>query len=415
MSKGFKIRRHNSKIYRRNRSTSHSPIAIAGMTVLVLGLFVVGWFVYPPVYDFITGKTQITPSVTSSEPPPVSSSSSVSEAPSEPEPEPANPMPDVIKAVYAPASVILDATKLESLLSGASSAGYNALLFDAKDIDGNVLYRTENATALKAAAIVKTPYDFEPLMQLLEKYKMSPIARIYTLKDHTASRKIPTLGVKYKGEEVLWLDNSVDKGGRSWLNPYSTEVQDYIVQLAQECVAGGVKMIVADGVQFPQGIGMNLATYGDTQNKTWDETLAAFVTKLEGAVTDAGAAFAVTTPVTALMDNIEGLEYLGAPEAFGSTLLVNAMPASLAKGPAVPGMVTPVLNPYDSVLGTLRSVTHKGDQPLLAFVQSYTDSTVPAGQNKTYTKEDVDAQLDALGEVQIASYILYNPDGTYLF
>lgn len=412
MSNGFKIRRHNSKIYRRNRSTSHSPLGIVGMALLVLCLFVVGWFVYPPVYDLLTGKIAEPPQESASEPAPPSVSS---EPEPEPEPEPAaGPMPEVIKAVYAPSAIVQDAAKLESLLTKASNAGYNALLFDVKDADGVVRYNTENATAKKGKAVAETPFELAKLVETLANYKMEPIARLYTFKDHKTSRAVPELGVRYKGEDVLWLDNSPDKGGRSWLNPYDATAQAYLIELAEECVQGGVKMVIADGIQFPQGIGMNLATYGNTAGKSWNDTLGTFVEKLGTAVTQSGAAFATAVPVTALM-NTDGLDHLGAPEAYKNMLAVNVMPALLGTGEEIPGFTSPVLNPYSTVLGSLRAAQTITQQPMIAFVQAYTDKAVPAAKNKAYTTEDISAQVDALAEAKVASYILYNPDGSYQF
>lgn len=413
MSNGFKIKRHNSKIYRRNRSTSHSPLGIAGMALLVLCLFVVGWFVYPPVYDLVTGKIAESPQESVSEPAPPSISSEPEQEP-EPEPPAAGPMSETIKAVYAPPAIVQDAAKLESLLTKASNAGYNALLFDVKDADGVVRYNTQNATAQKGKAVADVPFDLPKLVETLASYKMQPIARLYAFKDHKTSRTVPELGVRYKGQEVLWLDNSPDAGGRSWLNPYDINAQAYLIELAEECVQSGVKMVIADGVQFPQGIGMNLATYGNTAGKTWDATLGAFVEKLGTAVTQGGAAFATAVPVTALM-NTEGLDYLGAPEAYENMLAVNVMPALLGTGEEIPGFTAPVMNPYSTVLGTLRAAQTITQQPMIAFVQAYTDKAVPAAKNKAYTPEDISAQIDALAEAKVASHILYNPDGSYQF
>jgi len=380
------------------------------MVALVVVLFVVGWFVYPPVYDLITGQTPPRPSSSQPQEP----SSQPESVASESKPETTPVLPSELKAVYAPNAMIKDTAKLETLLQQASAAGYNALLFDVKDNTGKVLYNTQNATAKECAAIADSPVDLKALIETLAQYKMQPVARLHTFKDHIVSQKKVAAAVHYQGQEMLWLDNFADRGGKPWLNPYNTEAQGYHIALAQECAEAGVTMIIADSVQFPNASGMNLATFGDTQGKSWDQVLNEFVVKMEEAVTAKGAKFAVASPVSSVM-GISGLEHLGKPFAYNSAIAVNSMPAVWGAGSKLAGLVNPVQNPYDTVLATLSTAQSKTEQSLMPFVQAYTDGTIPAAKNKQYTKEDVDAQLKALKELSIKSYILYNPEGVYPF
>ncbi|RPF47548.1 hypothetical protein EDD70_0336 [Hydrogenoanaerobacterium saccharovorans] len=411
MSKGFKIKRYNSRIYQKNRSKSYSPLAVAGTIALLAGLFVVGWFVYPPIYDLLTGQPAVSQS-SSSQPQP---SSQPEEVPSGSKPEEQTPaVNSALKAVYAPFALVKDSAKLEAMLQQASAAGYNALLFDVKDDTGKVLYNTENATAQDSAAVTQNPIDLKALTETLKKHKIQPVARLHTFKDHIMPKKNTEAAVHYQGQEMLWLDNFADKGGKPWLNPYSTQAQNYNIELAKECVDAGVAMVIADGVQFPNATGMNLATFGDTQGKTWDQALNDFVAKMDDAVTSKGARFAVAAPVSAVMES-EGPKHLGKPYAYESTIAVNSMPSVWGAGNQAAGITNPVQNPYDTVLNSLRTAQSKTKQKLLPFVQAYTDKKIPEKNNKEYTKDDIAAQLKALDELKIDGHILYNPEGSYMF
>ena len=60
---------------------------------------------------------------------------------------------------------------------------------------------------------------------------------------------------------VNWIDDSKANGGKPWLNPNDKEAQDYIIALVEEAAGNGLGAILLDGVQFPEGVSLNLATY----------------------------------------------------------------------------------------------------------------------------------------------------------
>ena len=400
MSKGFKVRRTKSKIYRRNRSTSHSPLGVIAVIVLLVGLFVLGWFVYQPVYDFITGNISRPPE-----------SSSVPEPEPEPEPTPEplpEPEPEAMKLLYAPNETMKNPQALEEIAKKAQAAGCNTLLFEVKNNNGDVLYKTNNEIAIACDAVVADALDLNAVTETLAKYNLKPAVRLHTMKDHVSSRKRIAMSVHYLNTEGLWLDNYVDKGGRSWLNPYDTTAQDYNIELARECVDAGAVLVIADSVQFPKAIGMNLAGYGDTGGKTWSEALNTFATRMNDAVTEKGASFAVATVGTAVTQGYKGLEYLGSPLQYTVPLVVNSMPAYWAGQ-------TPAPNDAPAQLAgeTLRATLSPIKAELIPYVQCYTDSTIAAAKNKEYTQLEIDEQIAVLKELGIESYILYSPDGVY--
>lgn len=89
------------------------------------------------------------PESTASEPSDTPSSSDPSSIPPQPEPQTGG-----LKAFYAPLSLLRDEAALGAQLDAAGAAGLNAVVFDLKDADGNLYYRsaTELAAQSKAAA-----------------------------------------------------------------------------------------------------------------------------------------------------------------------------------------------------------------------------------------------------------------------
>ncbi|MEG2874761.1 MAG: putative glycoside hydrolase [Hydrogenoanaerobacterium sp.] len=414
MSKGFKVRRTKTRIYRRNRSKSHSPLGIAAAVLFVAGLFVLGWFVYPPVYDLITGKTslKIKPDAVSSAPS-VSPSEIVTltpEKPAEPEPEPKS---DELKMLYAPYDIVKNAAELEKLAQKAKAAGCNTLLFEVKDNNGNVLYKTANETALNSGAVAKDAFDLKQVAEALAKHGLKPAVRLHTFKDHAVSRKNVEMAVHYMNSSGLWLDNYADKGGRSWLNPYDSSAQEYNIALAQECADVGAVLVIADSVQFPNAVGMNLASYGDTHDVTWEQTLEQFVVKMEDALTQKGAQLAVGAVGSSVTSGYSKLEYLGKPLQYKAQLAINCMPAYWEWQSPKPNEA-PVKTAGATLSQTLKPV-QAAKKELIPYVQCYTDSKIKEVNNKPYTKAEVDEQLAVLKELGLESYILYSPDGIYPF
>lgn len=405
LSKGYKIKRSGSRIYGRNRNRSRSPFAVAGAAVLLVGLFVLGWLAYPHVYRLLT-----------EDPEPLPLESGVSDADpaesSEPEkPAPATPLSQAVKGAYAPDEVMRDPAALETFLQEASAAGCNLLVFDAKDENGVVRYQTENEIAIETEAVAEGAFDLSAAAALMERYQVVPAARVYTFKDHAASRLHPSFSVHYLGEGgMLWLDDTLENGGRSWLNPYDVEAQDYNISLAEECVRMGARMVIAGGVQFPDTVaGIEFASYGDEQGVPRAQALSGFVSRIKSAVEAAGADFAVSQPVSVLM-GLGGEEIWGSPAAYPCALVADCRPALWGAGNAAAGLEAPVLSPYDTVLSALQAAMQNigAGKLLIACVQGYTDPDVPEYANKTYTDEDVAAQMDAVRDAGMSNYILFS-------
>ncbi len=85
--KGYKIKRY-SNIYRKNRNSRMGPLGIVLTVLAVLLLVFIGWSLYSPVYNFLTGNIKAPqPSSSVSEDMPPAFSSSSEDEQSEPENE----------------------------------------------------------------------------------------------------------------------------------------------------------------------------------------------------------------------------------------------------------------------------------------------------------------------------------------
>ncbi|MBC8570426.1 putative glycoside hydrolase [Zongyangia hominis] len=412
MSKPYKIKR-NTRVYRR-RSRRTSPLMIVLMVLGCAVLAFVGWSIYQPVYNLITGNIEA---------PGPDESQSVSQppvtTPVESEPEtPPEKASAAKKLMYLPNAVLTDPAKLDAFLQSAVDAGANGVMMDLKDANGYLLYQSAVSQAVEAGAVSGGAVDLPAVIAKLQAKNLTPVARIHAWVDHIASRTYVDMAIKYSGDmNYLWLDDTQQNGGKPWLNPYSAQAQKYITDIALELSSMGVKEIVLDGCYFPTMTGSNLANYGETTNTvTKDACLKNYIAALTAALEPSGTEVALYVTSAPLLTT-GSAAYGGVnPATLGAkNLLVNAMPASFGSKLEAGGqtVAAPAKTPYASLtlaVSEIKKVAPEGTK-LMFFVQGYTDGKLAADQNKTYAKADVDEQLRALHEQQIEDYLLFSPTG----
>lgn len=139
--------------------------------------------------------------------------------------------------------------------------GFDSVVVDFKDDEGHVTYDSSVATA-RAAGAVQPTIDPRFLVEEAAKHDIYVIARIVVFKD-------PMLWA-YDGHRYALWDARRDRPwgvfrtytdgetGESrtvqvehWVDPYSPEVWEYVISIAQEAAAFGVDEIQFDYIRFP--------------------------------------------------------------------------------------------------------------------------------------------------------------------
>ena len=467
MDKPYKIKRYN-KIYRRSRF-SLTPFRAGLIAVVIAVLFFVGWAVYEPVYNFLTGNTLPAEDVSpSGEEPPapenpgaapgtepsLPENSAEPETPAAPETpqapaEPENPaetqtpaaaepaallgvMPllpkapaasqepaeaaEPLRGVYIPADIMADEAALTALLTDLQTGTVggqpvNTVFFDMKDSTGRLLYTSAVSIAADSGAVSPNAFDGAQRVQLIKDMGFTPVARIYAFRDHIASAAHLDLAVHYQDSEWAWLDNSASAGGRTWLNPYSSGARDYIVQIAEECASLGLEHLVLDGIQFPQGYALDLATYGEEAlTKTRPQVLGEFMDELTDWARESGVSLSFYVAGPQLLGG--DTAHLGGDlSAFaGRDIAAGAMPsllgASFQAGDTT--LESPQEQPYESVKAVADTLSSYGEGSF-ALLQAY-DSDDGA---VVYGEAQLADELRALEDAGVPGYVFYDPQGTY--
>lgn len=190
-----------------------------------------------------------------------------------------------VKGVYIKPNQFSDPESAKKFAENAVSKGINSAVVDIKKADGTIVYPTSVAAAQDAEAAAGAAENFSEILSALKDGGLDVIGVVNCFNDPLMARSKNEMAVHYNNTNVIWLDNSLDKGGKPWLNPYSQDAQNYITDIIKEVSSMPVDRIILAGVQFPSGYSLDLATYdGEETGESRNKTLVSFIEQIEKTV-----------------------------------------------------------------------------------------------------------------------------------
>lgn len=388
------------------------------LTVSVFVLAFIGWNAYGPVSDYLNGRLTAAPQDPVKPPNDADVAPSSSESPvmavvdSGPPPV-EKPVADQSKwrAIYLSQATVSDPAALDTALAELAGTEINAVMFDLKNAAGSVRYQSALDVVRVVGSQDEAAFDLAALCQKLEEKNLVPIGRMSAFRDPFAAPRIPGSFVKYMDSELTWLDNSLEEGGRPWFNPYSTEAQSYVSDIAAEAASLGVRRIVLEDFSFPVGLGLKYASYGAAaETMTHSEVLTKFLSELDSRLQTSGSALYPYLAATAAL-GANDVNYDANPlTILPGRLLLGVMPSQFGKEYKRGGLelAAPEADPGGTVTKLLGSLSAQlSGKETVAMVQAYPAST------GAYTSADIKAQLDACAASQLESYLIFSPDGKY--
>lgn len=400
-----KIKR-NKRMFRKKRNYLKPIIYTVACALLIF----VGYSVAGPIVDLFSGKIPPAASPSSSA---ISSDSSndIGSSSSSSQGSSADSISnDKLNAVWIPVDEFA-AGEIDQVIRQVKDSGANTIVVELKDDGGSVRYASGNAQLTAANAIAGNAYDgFEADIKKLNDAGIKTIASMHCFKDpkaHTANSKMAVLYAP--DPSYIWLDNAPTAGGKSWLNPYSSDARDYLISIAKEIKGLGFDMILLESVQFPNNNSSKASFGADANAQSRSEILTQFIKEMNTAVEAQGGQIILSVPAFAAVGE-ENTIFGGNPLDFGAkyvavNLRVSDIPGNL-KLSDEKTLTNPMADVYDTILQIGTSCKEK-----IASTNKVT--LIPWIQAEDLSSTDFAAQLGALESLGIDSKIYFNAKGDY--
>jgi len=315
--------------------------------------------------------------------------------------------PIEVRAIYISAAVAAKPAALAERLALVERSELNAVVIDLKDSTGRVFYASQVPLAREIGAVYPI-FDPEALVGELHRRNIYAIARIVVFEDPVLAEARPAWAIKDASTGGIWRTWK----GIAWVNAYRSEVWDYNIALALEAASFGFDEIQFDYVRFPSDGPLVHAEYGVEHNRTSRiAAIGEFLARAHRALAPTRAYLAA---------DIFGLQLweLG-DSGIGQNLEVIAervdyicpmvYPSHFYPGSM--GFEIPNDHPYEVILWSLQNGLERIPEharKLRPWLQDFS-----YGRGIEYGPNEVRAQIRAVADAGLNSWMLWNADSVY--
>jgi hypothetical protein len=312
-----------------------------------------------------------------------------------------------VRAIYISAAVAAKPAAFAERLALVERTELNAVVIDLKDSTGRVFYESQVPLAREIGAVYPI-LDPAALVDELHRRNIYTIARIVVFEDPVLAEARPGWAIKDASTGGLWRTWN----GIAWVNAHRSEVWDYNIALALEAAAFGFDEIQFDYVRFPSDGPLHQAEYGVVHSRaTRIAAIGDFLARAHRALAPTRAYLAA---------DIFGLQLweLG-DSGIGQNLEVIAervdyicpmvYPSHFYPGSM--GFEIPNDHPYEVILWSLQNGLERIPQharKLRPWLQDFS-----YGRGIEYGPDEVRAQIRAVADAGLDSWMLWNADSLY--
>ncbi len=166
--------------------------------------------------------------------------------------------PVKVKGIYI-SGYMAGSEGLQAILDKIQGTEINTVVIDVKNDDGRITFAMADApTVNEIGATEKYIKDIDGLMAQLKARGLYTIARVVAFRDPYLAEKKPEWALKNK-DGSLHRDNK----GLAWVNPYRTEVWDYLVEVGSEASKAGFDEVQFDYIRFSTDSSMKQVVFDE--------------------------------------------------------------------------------------------------------------------------------------------------------
>jgi hypothetical protein len=316
--------------------------------------------------------------------------------------------PPAVKALYLNAWAAGSARKLAKLIAMADSTEINAFVIDVKE-GGEISYASKVQLAQQIGANRDYIRNVRRLLDTLRAKNIYPIARIVVFKDPVLAQARADLAVK-NADSTVWLDDK----GKAWVDSYNATAWDYNIALAREAIELGFSEVQWDYVRFPDAPRsyLNRAVYPAAAGRTRADAIREFL--LYGREKLADLNVPVTADVFGLTVTTAGDMGIGQQwEKMADAvdvILPMVYPSHFIPGNY--GLRDPNASPYRTIQRSMSDAIRRSQLlPNAATIRPWLQAFTLGPPR--YTPAHVRAQIEAVYDVGLTEWVLWNPGSNY--
>jgi len=282
----------------------------------------------------------------------------------------------------------------------------NALVIDVKSEQGQMSYRTDVKEASEMEAhYYRTIKDIDGYMKALKAKNIYTIARVVCFKDELSASNHPERAVK-NPDGTVWRNAAK----MAWVDPFNTEAQDYIIDIAVDAAKKGFDEINFDYVRFPAKADLRFSHANIQENRL--KAISYFIEKAAYRLRPYGVFLSVDTYgyVAWNTDSDTNIGHRTDILAEHADYLAPMLyPSGFNEG--ILGIEDPSLEPYRIIKASLLKMEESVEpvrlRPWLQYFKDY------AFSRKHYNHEEIREQVRASDDTNCSGWIFWNPSSRY--
>ena len=317
--------------------------------------------------------------------------------------------PKEVKAIYL-SGWTAGATKYrDPLIKMIDDTELNAVVIDIKDSTGRISFAIDDPLIKDSGSPENRISNIRALTNLLHQKGIYIIGRVSVFQDPYMTIKKPEWAITKLSDGKVWKDNK----GLSFLDPAKKEVRDYIVAIAKDSYALGFDEINFDYIRYPSDGNMKDINYRLKDGKTRADNIEDFFKNLSLEIKKnenipiSGDLFGLTT---------EAKDDMGIGQVWEKAIpyfdFLCPMVYPSHYPPGHMGYKNPASFPYEVINQALKGAIMKSDavkQNITKIRPWLQDFDLGA----TYTKELIKAEMKAVYDNKLNSWMLWDPSNKY--
>ena len=317
--------------------------------------------------------------------------------------------PSEVKAVYISAWVAGSPKFRDTIIKMIDETELNTIVIDVKDSTGRISFDMPNPDLKKVGSIEKRIPNVRALTDMLHKKNIYIVGRISVFQDPYMTKAMPSWAVTKKSDGSVWKDRK----GLSFLDPAKKEVHDYTIAIGKGAYEEGFDEINFDYIRYPSDGNMKDINYHLKEGETRADNIEKFFKylsvemKKEKNIPISADLFGLTTEA---QDDMGIGQVWEKALPYFDFLCPMVYPSHYPAGHA--GYKNPSAYPYEVISRALQGAINKTNK-----IQGDKNKIRPWLQDfdlgSTYTKELIQAEMKAVYDNGLTSWMLWDPSNKY--